>query len=45
MDMPSAIIEAQSYTWESLSRSLRTGRCQLTPNRLFAIDAEGPSGQ
>ncbi len=35
MDLPEAVAEAQAYTWESLSRALRTGRCQLTPNRLY----------
>lgn len=40
MDMENAVAEAQSYTWESLSRARRTGRGQLTPNRLFALDGE-----
>lgn len=44
IDIQDAIAEAQSYTWESLSRALRTGRCQLTPNRLFAIDSESSAG-
>jgi hydroxymethylpyrimidine/phosphomethylpyrimidine kinase len=34
MDMEAAADEAQAYTWETLNRALRTGRCQLTPNRL-----------
>ena len=38
MDIESAVDEAQSYTWESLDRALRTGRCQLTPNRLYHAD-------
>lgn len=42
MDIRSAIAEAQSYTWESLNRALRTGRCQLTPNRIFNKDSERP---
>jgi hydroxymethylpyrimidine/phosphomethylpyrimidine kinase len=42
MDIPSAVAEAQSYTWQSLSRALRTGRCQLIPNRHFAMEAEAP---
>jgi len=41
LDLEDAVAEAQSYTWQSLSRALRTGRCQLTPNRLFALD--GPA--
>jgi len=41
-DLVEAVAEAQSYTWESLNRALRTGRCQLTPNRLFAVDGSGP---
>jgi hydroxymethylpyrimidine/phosphomethylpyrimidine kinase len=36
--MPEAVADAQAYTWESLDRALRTGRCQLTPNRLYALD-------
>lgn len=38
MDMPSAVEEAQAYTWQSLKHARRTGRCQLTPNRLYALD-------
>jgi len=38
LDPEDAAAEAQAYTWESLSRALRTGRCQLIPNRLFARD-------
>jgi len=45
MDIPSAVAEAQSYTWQSLSRSFRTGRCQLTPNRLFTRYDEAPDRQ
>jgi hydroxymethylpyrimidine/phosphomethylpyrimidine kinase len=41
MDMESAVAEAQKYTWESLDRARRTGHCQLTPNRLFALDSAG----
>ena len=41
MEMEAAVAEAQSYTWETLSRALRTGHCQLTPNRLFALNSEG----
>jgi hydroxymethylpyrimidine/phosphomethylpyrimidine kinase len=42
MDIPDAVCEAQSYTWESLRRARRTGRCQLIPDRLFAIAPEEP---
>lgn len=35
--VPDAVAEAQTYAWESLARARRTGRCQLTPNRLFAL--------
>jgi hydroxymethylpyrimidine/phosphomethylpyrimidine kinase len=38
LTMPEAVAEAQAYTWESLNRAFRTGRCQLTPNRLYALD-------
>lgn len=37
----SAVAEAQQYTWESLRRAWRTGRCQLTPNRLYLLDSGG----
>jgi hydroxymethylpyrimidine/phosphomethylpyrimidine kinase len=43
MDMQTAVAEGQTYTWESLKRASRTGRCQLTPNRLFALDDAGQS--
>lgn len=42
LDLEDAVAEAQAYTWESLNHALRTGRCQLTPNRLFALDGPGP---
>jgi hydroxymethylpyrimidine/phosphomethylpyrimidine kinase len=38
MDVPQAAAEAQVYTWQALARARRTGRCQLTPNRLFALE-------
>lgn len=34
-----AVADAQAYTWETLRRARRTGLGQLTPNRLFALDA------
>jgi hydroxymethylpyrimidine/phosphomethylpyrimidine kinase len=37
-DMEDAVAEAQEYTWETLRRAVRTGQCQLTPNRLYALD-------
>jgi hydroxymethylpyrimidine/phosphomethylpyrimidine kinase len=45
MDMESAAAEAQKYTWKSLECARRTGRCQLTPNRLYALDAPGQREQ
>jgi len=42
MDMLAAVAGAQAYTWETLARARRTGRCQLTPNRLFALDPQDP---
>jgi len=30
-----AVGRAQDYTWNTLRHALRTGRCQLTPNRFF----------
>jgi hydroxymethylpyrimidine/phosphomethylpyrimidine kinase len=34
MLMEQAVESAQAYTWRTLERALRTGRCQLTPHRL-----------
>lgn len=41
-DLVEAVADAQAYTWQTLAQARRTGRCQLTPNRLFALDAEVP---
>jgi hydroxymethylpyrimidine/phosphomethylpyrimidine kinase len=35
-----AVAEAQTYAWTALAQAWRTGHCQLTPNRLFALDAQ-----
>jgi hydroxymethylpyrimidine/phosphomethylpyrimidine kinase len=35
--MLEAVASAQEYTWTTLDRALRTGRGQLTPNRLFGL--------
>ena len=41
--MVEAVSGAQEFTWTSLDRALRTGRGQLTPNRLFALpETPGP---
>jgi hydroxymethylpyrimidine/phosphomethylpyrimidine kinase len=40
LDMETAVADAQDYTWQTLARALHTGACQLTPNRLFALDGE-----
>ncbi len=37
MEMAEAVASAQDYTWNSLSHAFRTGRCQLTPNRLYHL--------
>jgi hydroxymethylpyrimidine/phosphomethylpyrimidine kinase len=37
-DMIEAVDQAQAFTWHSLQTARRTGRCQLTPNRLHALD-------
>jgi len=37
-----AVERAQEFTWNSLDRALRTGRCQLTPNRFFACESLRP---
>jgi hydroxymethylpyrimidine/phosphomethylpyrimidine kinase len=34
-DMRSAVHEAQEYTWNTLSAAFRSGKGQLTPDRLF----------
>lgn len=36
-DLTTAVQSAQTYAWETLARARRTGRCQLTPHRLFAM--------
>jgi len=42
--MVEAVSDAQEYTWASLDRALRTGRGQLTPNRLFQLSPpNGPA--
>ncbi|MCB2262478.1 MAG: hydroxymethylpyrimidine/phosphomethylpyrimidine kinase [Candidatus Thiosymbion ectosymbiont of Robbea hypermnestra] len=41
LDLEQAVAEAQAYTWESLKHARRTGHCQLTPNRLFALEEMG----
>jgi hydroxymethylpyrimidine/phosphomethylpyrimidine kinase len=35
MTMLDAVAAAQDYTWSSLAHGFQTGRCQMTPNRLF----------
>lgn len=35
-EVPAAAEQAQSFTWGSLKRALKTGRCQWTPNRWYA---------
>jgi len=42
--METAVAEAQEYTWETLRRATKTGKCQLTPNRLCALDAQDDTG-
>lgn len=39
MGLVEAVAEAQAYTWQTLRQARRTGRGQLTPNRLFALEA------
>lgn len=43
MDMVEAVGEAQDYTWNSLRLAFRSGRCQLTPNRLFGLGTGMPA--
>ncbi len=44
MTLVQAVESAQAYTWTALERALRTGRCQLTPNRLHDERIEHPLG-
>lgn len=37
MGMAEAVASAQEYTWGSLNHAFRTGRCQMTPNRLYHL--------
>ena len=37
MTMEEAVAAAQDYTWNTLQQAFRSGRCQLTPNRLFDL--------
>ena len=41
MEIVEAVASAQEYTWHTLKHAFRTGRCQLTPNRLH----HGSAGQ
>jgi len=36
-DVPAAVHEAQEYTWQSLAAAFRSGKGQLTPDRLFRL--------
>ena len=44
LDLPTAVAAAQDYTWTSLARAWRTGRGQLTPNRLYALPRDPAGG-
>jgi hydroxymethylpyrimidine/phosphomethylpyrimidine kinase len=41
IDPVTAVEKAQAYTWRSLELAQRTGRCQLTPNRLHVLEEVG----
>lgn len=43
MGMEDAVASAQAYTWKSLKLAFRTGRCQMTPNRLHDLPPPEPS--
>ena len=43
MEMEEAVASAQAYTWKSLDLAFRTGRCQMTPNRLHELHPRGAS--
>ena len=36
-DVPAAVHEAQDYTWQALAAAFRSGKGQLTPDRLFRL--------
>ncbi len=40
LDVPAAAERAQAFTWQTLDRALKTGRCQWTPNRQIRVDHE-----
>jgi hydroxymethylpyrimidine/phosphomethylpyrimidine kinase len=42
--MVEAVAAAQEYTWTTLDQALRTGRGQLTPNRMFALQIDQATG-
>lgn len=42
--MVEAVAAAQEYTWTTLDQALRTGRGQMTPNRLFALPVSQATG-
>uniref|UniRef100_UPI0025FB2E82 bifunctional hydroxymethylpyrimidine kinase/phosphomethylpyrimidine kinase n=1 Tax=uncultured Thiodictyon sp. TaxID=1846217 RepID=UPI0025FB2E82 len=44
LTVPTAVAAAQAYTWTSLARAFRTGRGQLTPNRLFDLPTPADTG-
>ncbi|MCK7575444.1 MAG: hydroxymethylpyrimidine/phosphomethylpyrimidine kinase [Chromatiales bacterium] len=44
MTLVQAVESAQAYTWKTLEQALRTGCCQLTPNRLHDERIEHPLG-
>jgi len=37
LPLAQAVTQAQEFTWNSLRHALRTGRCQLTPRRFYAL--------
>lgn len=37
LKLSEAVFQAQDYTWNTLRQALSTGRCQLTPNRLYRL--------
>ncbi len=40
LDIFSAVVEAQNYTWSSLEAGYRTGKGQLNPRRLFWVETD-----
>jgi hydroxymethylpyrimidine/phosphomethylpyrimidine kinase len=41
MHLPEAVQQGLAFTWKSLQKGFRSGRCQAIPDRLFALERQG----